>query len=420
MSRIYTADNLTELPAGSGVYYFRDAAGVVLYVGKATSLRARVRQYFSGQEERSRGARMRRLVAETATVVVQETPSALEALILEANEIRRYQPRYNVEQKDDKSFSYFLITRETFPRIVIVRGSDIATLSAKGPAMARGELFGPYTSRTQMLTALRILRKIFPFHSRAEDSEARCLDYQIGLCPGPYDGAIDAAAYKRNICGIRMMLAGKRTRLVASLTRAMERAAREERFEDAARARDQVTALTHIRDVALMTDGFDGQRTGATIGRVECFDMSHLQGSGAVGGMVVFERGMPERNAFRRFRVKHADPDNDLATMREVLARRVMHTDWPVPDAIVLDGGAVHLAMAEELWKALGVTIPLLAVAKGPTRRKVDVFPSRRYTPSAVLTGDRVLLEALREAAHDYAIRYHRHRRDTELLTGQV
>ncbi len=406
-----------DLPRTPGVYLFKDAAGIVLYVGKATSLRVRVAQYVSGQEAKSRGARMRRLMEEAVRVDVEETASALEALILEANLIKKHQPQYNVEQKDDKSFAYFVITRETFPRVVILRATDFDKAKYRDAVYAKGARFGPYTSTAQMRTALKILRKIFPFHARAEKSEKGCLAYQIGLCPGPYDGAITPVAYRRNMRGIRMMLEGKRTRLLASLRRAMEQSARTEQFEEAARLRDQIAALTHIRDVALMTRSFDTATRahgGGDQGRIECYDMSHISGASAVGAMVVFHRGAPAKDQYRTFTIKHAQTDNDLAMMREVLARRMMHAEWAQPDAIVLDGGATHLAMAEELWQALGVRIPLLAVAKGPTRKNVDVYPSARFAPASALVENRALLEALREEAHRRAIGAHRRRRRHE------
>ena len=403
------------LPRTPGVYFFRDATGTVLYIGKATSLRARVAQYVSGQEARSRGARIRRLMEDAVCVEVEETESALEALILEANLIKKYQPKYNIEQKDDKSFSYFVITRETFPRVVILRATDFDKVKYKDAVYAKGARFGPYTSRAQMRTALKILRKIFPFHARAEKSEKGCLAYQIGLCPGPYDGAITPVAYQRNMRGIRMMLTGKRTRLLATLRREMEQSARAEQFEDAAKLRDQIMALTHIRDVALMTQLFDTvtrARGGGDRGRIECYDMSHISGASAVGAMVVFHNGAPAKDHYRTFTIKYAQTDNDLAMMREVLIRRLRHSEWVQPDAIVLDGGATHLAMAEDVWRTLDVHIPLLAVAKGPTRKKIDVYPSAHFAPPHALIENTALLEALREEAHRRAIGAHRLRRD--------
>ncbi len=409
---------IDKLPTSSGVYLFLSEDGDVLYIGKATSLRARVRQYFSGAEERSRGRRMAQLVAQIAQIKTRQTDSALEALILEANLIKKHQPKYNVLEKDDKSFSYFVITREEFPRLVILRKTDLQKAKYQTLVYTRARVFGPYTSRAHMESALKILRKIFPFHSRTEQSEKGCLEYQIGLCPGPYDGAISQQEYAQNIRGIRMVLSGGRKRLLGTLRREMSAASKAEEFELAGKLRNQITALTHIRDVALMTDDFAQFASGDdTRLRIECFDVSHLSGSATVASMVVAIDGEMSSADLRKFIVRDEVGGDDLRAMREVLTRRAGHwDDWGTPDAIVIDGGATHLAMAEELWKSLGVTVPLLAVAKGPTRRKVDTYPSHRYPPNPSITTNTKLLETLREEAHRVAISLHRARRDKSLF----
>ncbi len=408
-----------NLPKGPGVYLFKDVDGKVLYIGKATSLRARVQQYVSGQEEKSRGRRMRQLMDDAVSVNVYETTSALEALILEANLIKKYQPPYNIQQRDDKSYSYFLITKERFPRVLIMRETDFTKKKYATSAYTDGKRFGPYISRSHMQTALKILRKIFPFHDSVQQSEKGCLAYQIGLCPGPYDNAITPVQYRRNIHGIRMMLAGERTRLLASLRRAMVRAARVQEFEEAARLRDQIAALEHIRDISLMTQHFDSDvllRNDEIDGRIECYDISHFGGESAVGAMVVFCGGVPEKESYRTFMIKDAQTDNDLAMMREVLVRRLNHKEWPLPQVVILDGGATHLAMAEEVWHTYGVTTPLMAVAKGPTRKNVDIYSSAQFPPPERILRNKVLIESLREEAHRYAIAFHKKRRKKDFL----
>ena len=194
---------VASLPRTPGVYLFRDVQSAVLYVGKATSLRDRVRQYFSGHD--SRGERIFQLVEVADHVDVQETETVMEALILEANLIRQYLPKYNIDGKDDKSFSYFVITKEDFPRVLILRetelfpSGDMKTFSDKVSVASH---FGPYTSKKHMMIALKILRKIFPFHARREKSEKGCLDRQIGLCPGPHDGGVTREEYRKNIRSI--------------------------------------------------------------------------------------------------------------------------------------------------------------------------------------------------------------------------
>ncbi len=412
--------NPAALPSEPGVYMFVNQGGEILYVGKAVNLRARLRQYLSGREAEGRGARIVKLLEESVKVRWRQTVDALEALILEAELIKKHQPPYNVQAKDDKSFSYFLITKEEFPRVLILRATDFDKEKYRADVYRRGKKFGPYASRAQTVAALKILRKIFPFHDRAEKSEKGCLAYQIGLCPGPYAGKISPAEYARNIRGIEMILSGRRRRLISSLRRRMEECSRRQEFEEAALWRDRAAALEHIRDVALLQKDFDSAfETNVDTQRVECFDVSHLGGSFPVAAMAVAVGGKLCPSEYRKFVVRSSDlsAGDDLSALRQILVRRAGHwQDWGVPEMIVLDGGQTHLSMAEELWRSLKVAIPLLAVAKGRTRRKLDIFISRRFPPPRALAENKRLLETLREEAHRLAINFHRRRRDRGLL----
>ncbi len=408
----YDVRRITAFPKKPGVYLFRDTKRRVLYVGKATSLRDRVRQYFSGHD--TRGERIAQLVAHTADVTYVETDSVLEALIMEAELIRRYKPHYNIDGKDDKSYSFFVITKEDFPRVVILRQTDFdKDVYKNNPTITGGKVFGPYMSQQHMRIALKIIRRIFPFHDRSEKTEKGCLHYQIGMCPGPYAGAIDKADYRRNIRNIALFLSGRKKKLVAQLEARMQKLAREERFEDAAVVRQQIFALTHINDIALMKKEFAFTRFSAHDVRIEAYDISHSGGEAMTGSMVVFVNGVPDKSAYRSFKIKAVEGINDIAAMREVLARRMTHLhEWGVPNLIVVDGGKGHLAMAEDLWCKLGVQIPVIAVSKGPTRKRVDIHKSAAYPVRDTLIADVTLVEHLREEAHRFAIAYHKKLRD--------
>lgn len=413
-----TPAQITTLPSAPGVYLFRDASGEVLYVGKATSLKNRVRQYFSGQEEKSRGQRMTLLVTQTEKIDIIETESALEALILEAELIKKHQPKYNVDGKDDKSYSYFVITKETFPRVLIVRETDFDKKQFRVPAIARGRRFGPYTSTGQMRIALRIIRKIFPFHNRSEHSEKGCLSYQIGLCPGPYDGAISVQEYKRNMRNISLFLTGHKKQILAGLKKEMNAYAQKEQFEAANVCKKQMYALTHINDIALLTREQKHYDEDKGV-RIECYDISHIGGQDMVASMVVAIDGRLQKRFYRKFKVKAVEGIDDVAAMREVLARRLRHfTDWGTPDVIILDGGRGHLNMGEKLFCDMQVphTVGLLGVAKGPTRKKVDVYESADFPVMSNIVQDTYLLELLREEAHRFAITYHKQLRDKHFL----
>lgn len=411
---------MKDFPRSSGVYLFRNTQNVVLYVGKATSLRDRVRQYFSGQEEKSRGPRMRLLLEQTVDVDIRLTDTVLEALILEAELIKKYQPKYNVEGKDGKSFCYFVMTHEEFPRVIILRETDFTKDQYNKPLYKKGKVFGPYTSKEQMTVALKIIRRIFPFHNRKEDTEKGCLSYQIGLCPGPYDGAIAPTQYRRHMRNISLFLTGHKKKLLAKLEVEMRALAKKEEFEAAQTIKRQIFSLTHINDIALMTrDKSIGSDMRETHTRLEAYDISHISGEYTVASMVVFINGVAETSAYRKFKVKAVEGINDVGAMREILARRLNHlTDWGVPHAIILDGGQGHLNMGEKLFADFGVdtSIGLIAVAKGPTRKKVDIYQSQKYPVSEIILKDKDLLEALREEAHRFAITYHKALRDKRMI----
>jgi excinuclease ABC subunit C len=403
-------EKLKEFPKKPGVYIFRGVRQEVLYVGKATSLRDRVRQYFSGQD--TRGERILRLIENTKDVDVIETDTVLEALLLEAEFIKKYQPRYNVDGKDDKSFSYFVITNEDFPRIVMLRQTDFDKEKYIEPMYSRGKIFGPYTSREQMRIALKIIRKIFPFHDRSEKSEKGCLHYQIGLCPGPYDGAISKKDYRKNIRNISLFLSGRKKMLLKKLEKEMATCAKREFFEQAEMIKRQIYALTHINDIALMKKENAFSQLDQQGTRVEAYDISHIAGDHMVASMVVFIDGTPAPEYYRKFKIKSISGINDVSAMRETLARRMNHLDdWGVPQLIVLDGGKGHINMADDLWQKLDLSIPVIAVAKGPTRKKIDVYKSAFYPVNNSLITNKELLEHIREEAHRFAISFHKKKR---------
>ncbi len=410
---------VSSLPKSPGIYKFYDSQNRLIYIGKATSLRNRVGSYFTGAHDN----KTEQLVSQIAKIKIQSTQNTLEALILEANLIKKNQPKYNIKAKDDKSFSYLLITKkDKFPRIIIVRKTDLKKYSTP-------KIYGPYTSRKQISVALRILKKIFPFHSGQQKTEKGCLDFQLGYCPGPYAGQISPADYKKNIRNIEMILRGKKNSLLKKLEKEMQEFSQKKAYEKAQKIRNQIFALQHIRDVALLSDDFINDVAivetpyRASLQwqhRIECYDISNISGAYAVGSMVVFEKNEPKKSDYRKFKIKNIKGIDDIAMMQEILARRFNH-NWPHPDLIVLDGGKGHFNMAAELLKKIKLeNILILAVAKGPTRKKLDLyFDQNKFDKSAhknIFPFDLKLIEKIRNEAHRFAISYHRKLRDKEWL----
>jgi excinuclease ABC subunit C len=406
-----------SLPSSPGVYIFKDEDGTPLYIGKATNLKSRVASYFSGHD--SRGERIANMISQSVDISIRKTQSVLEAVILESNLIKRYQPKYNVDLKDGKSFAHIVVTKERFPRFLIVRETDMQSFAdetvkqgmcgySRSFHIARS--YGPYTSKKQAETVLKLLRKIFPFHSSARKTENGCLYFHIGLCPGPYAGVISLLAYKKNIRNIEYVLRGKKTRLQSLLKREMEIASRLEEYERAGTLRDAVFALDHIRDVALLASAPKALANDRASVRIEGYDISNISGKFAVGSMVVFIGGIAEKKLYRKFSIQTVSGIDDVAMMREVLERRFRHTEWPFPDVLLLDGGKGHLNMAKRLLSNFRITekVCLVALAKGPTRKKVELIWGTIECMKKNVDVPEAVFVSVRDEAHRFAVSYHR------------
>jgi excinuclease ABC subunit C len=439
---------INNLPSTPGVYIFKDSSGNILYVGKATSLKSRVSSYFRcdanlriNANPRIANRPIEMVLEKIDKIEHQTTDSVLEALILESNLIKKLQPKYNVDLKDDKSFAYFVVTKEEFPRIIILRETDLEKydanprinanpriankrkaqnakydISAKGgPASGwqYTKTYGPYISKKQMEIALKIIRRIFPFHSLKQKTEKGCLDFQIGTCPGPYAGNISKVEYLKNIRGIRMILEGRKKSLLKKLEKEMTGYSKDHDFEKAADLRNKIFALQHIHDVALLANGDKPATSNQQLAaRIEAYDISNISGQNAVGSMVVFKNHEPDKSQYRKFKIKTVKGSDDVGMMREVLLRR-FNNDWPMPDLILLDGGQGHLNMAQGALKSLGLEIPLAAVAKGPERKNQDLNCDANLRINANprianVLNDKNLLKQIMDEAHRFAITYHK------------
>jgi excinuclease ABC subunit C len=412
-------DKIKALPQVSGVYIFKDEKKEVLYIGKATNLKNRVQSYFRGDAVVGRSEWITLMISKVVDIDFIQTDSVLEALILESNLIKKNQPKYNTLEKDDKSFSYFVITKEEFPKVLILRKTDIDFETGEAKSQKLKAIYGPYTSKYQMQVALKIIRRIFPFHAMRQKAEKGCLDFQLGLCPGPYADAISKIDYKKNIKGVEMILQGKKKRLISALEKEMLVHAKKDEFEKAAVLRNKIFALQHIRDVALMTRDMEHETGSMEQGtpkmRIEAYDISNISGTSAVGSMVVFINGKAENSQYRKFKIKSVEGSNDVAMMREMLSRR-FNNNWEMPDLILLDGGQGHVNMASDLVKELGIDVLIVGVAKGKQRKNLNLaFASSNNIsleefPTLIkefLRND-ISLKSIMDEAHRFAITYHR------------
>lgn len=404
-----------DLPETPGIYRFQKG-GKILYIGKATVLRDRVRSYFNAGLQESRSTAIAAMVQEADTITWEAADSVLEAMILEANLIKKHTPPYNIIDKNNRSFNYLVVTEEAFPRLLVVRGREYFTNWQGGKVK---QLFGPFPQGLALREAMKLVRRIFPYRDdkctpcseqlKSGKSTCRpCFNRQIGLCPGVCTGETDAQEYAITIRNICLLFSGKKKTLVKELEKEMKVAAKEERFEDAERARRQVGALTHINDIALIKDdsrissGGNIPQRGA---RIEAFDVAHTSGTETVGVMVAVEEGEPLKSAYRKFKVK-GFTNNDPGALTEVLSRRLLHPEWQYPRVIVVDGSTAQMNAVKKVLSKAGITIPLVGVVKNERHRPERLIGNL----NAIQSFERDILLANSEA-HRFAINYHRKRR---------
>ncbi|OHA83974.1 MAG: hypothetical protein A2481_03420, partial [Candidatus Yonathbacteria bacterium RIFOXYC2_FULL_47_9] len=329
------------------------------------------------------------------------TDSVLEALILEAHLIKKYQPLYNTKEKDNKSFNYVIITKEDFPRVLTMRGRELET-----GAHHIKYSFGPFPQGSVLREALGLVRKIFPFRDKCKPGAGKpCFNAQLGLCPGVCADTVSRTEYGKTIQRIKFFFEGKKQTLLRSIERDMNRAAKELHFEEAARLKKTLFALTHIQDIALLKDSprtalGESDRGGDF--RIEAYDVAHISGTSTVGVMVVLEDGEVKKSDYRKFKIKEATND-DNAALREMLERRFSHTEWPMPKLIVVDGGKAQVNTAQKALTEWGLGIPVVGVVKDEHHRPREIIGDAR----ARTAHDRAILVANSEA-HRFAITYHR------------
>lgn len=404
-----------KLPDSPGVYLYYDKSDTLMYVGKATSLKSRVGSYFRTQKNGPVRA-IEDVVQDIIAIEYIETPTVLEALLTEANLIRKYKPPYNVLLKDDKSFLWICFTADEYPRVVLVRQKDLENLG-DDVDKTYPHRWGPFVGAKMVRSALEIMRKIFSWSDCTPTHKRPCFNAQIGRCPGVCTRAITPAAYKKILRRMALFLNGERVTLEKQLTREMETAARAEKYEDAALLRNQLFALQHIQDMALINSHEDeAPSINLAVNpfkRIEGYDISHLSGTGMVASMVVFDAGEPDKSQYRKFEIQGFTKSNDTGALRETLTRRLRHTEWPLPEIFFIDGGEGQVNAVMKILREQKITIPVVGIAKGIKRSNVRYVFDRRNTAldRAIRLYGHIFVK-VRNEAHRFAITYQRKKRN--------
>lgn len=350
---------LKQLPAVAGVYFHKNAAGEVIYVGKAAILKNRVRQYFQSPERKD--AKTRALVEEIADISWITVDNEMDALFLESEMIKRYMPKWNILLRDDKSVSYVRIDMK----------SEVPYVSTtRNPEDDGADYFGPYYGKTTITRALRILRKIFPYYTKPYRGE-RTLDTDMGLAPGVESGKMTSAEYKRSLRRLESYLRGNRKKLIRDLEKMMRAAAEKGKYERAAQYRNQYFGLKGLGTKIVFSDkeflDISSDRAleelqqlllmDKALVRIEGYDISHQSGKNVTGSMVCFINGAADRTKYRRFRLRKQQ-NNDLESMREVVERRLKHLkSWGRPDLIILDGSVGQISAVREILEQEGIVV---------------------------------------------------------------
>ena len=362
-------DKLSKLPKSPGVYFHKNFSGEIIYVGKAAVLKNRVRQYF--QNSRYRDPKTELLVEEIADIDWIEVESEAEALFLEAEMIRRYMPRYNILLRDDKSNAFIRINlKDKAPSVTVTRR----------PMDDGAEYFGPYLAAGPVRKALRYLRKAFPYSTHYILPDRACLQYHLGLCPGPETANYNRANYLRSLKRLILYIRGERSLVVRQMENEMQEASKAQNFELAATLRNRLQVLKRLQSQVIFGDreSLDLSKDHALADittllnlkrpprRIEGYDISNLQGSDTVASMVVFSNGLADKAQYRKFKMRLAGND-DYAHMQEVIRRRLQEKNtkkWPIPDLILIDGGKGQLSAAINERDSLNLKVPMIALAK--------------------------------------------------------
>src|SRR3989344_9262344 len=405
---------IPKLPSNPGIYIFKDAKKY-LYIGKASNLKIRLGSYL-----KTKDFRIKKMVGLSQTLKFISTQSDIEALILESQLIKKYRPQFNIVMRDDKQYFYVGFSNENFPKIFITHqtrtsgacpssprtGSVLLDLHATGvPTRATPRLFnthfiGPFTDGGALKTTLHFLRSVFPYCTCKQLHHNHCLNYHIGRCLGfcclkSRTSSKDKKAYADNINAIREMLNGKKNSFVKELRKEAGNAAKKDDFEKAIELRDKIEKLERIfknariiRSSEIIKSYRSGLetllKTRKPIVRIEGYDVSNIQGTHATGSMVTFVHGRPDKNFYRKFKIKAVRGADDTAMLREILERRFKHSEWPFPDLILIDGGKGQInaarAVISNFQFSISKKIPIIGISKNERHMGHQlIIPDRKY-----------------------------------------
>lgn len=411
---------LKRAPKSFGVYLFKNSNHQVIYVGKAINLKTRLRFYVQNYLKISK---INTLVNQTKSVQFIKVDSEIEALLLEINLIKNLRPKFNVVWRDDKRMIYVKITKEELPRVSLSRKIEEKGIS----------LYGPFPSTGKIKAVLRFLRKVFPYSS-LKNPKYEQLWVDLGLAPNIATiNKLSASqkekftrSYQENIKYIKMFLKGEIKSLIKTLTTRMNEESKRENFEEAARVRDKINLLKFLIESRKSLDQYlNTPSLLATVGkgqtqalqqllnlpnlvRIEGYDIANIGGRLATGSMVVFTNGYPDKDEYRRFKIRILATPNDPAMIAQIIKRRFNHPEWEFPDLVIIDGGKGQISAAKKILKSLSVNIVVIGLAKRLEEIVIpikDKYVMKRLAPDSPALQ---LVQKVRDEAHRFTTTYHK------------
>ncbi|MCX6792704.1 MAG: excinuclease ABC subunit UvrC [Candidatus Falkowbacteria bacterium] len=422
-----TLDNVKKLniPTNPGCYQYYNKAGDLIYIGKAVNLRSRVLSYW--REGTAHTPAKAKMVKDIAKIMWIEVDSEIEALLLEANLIKKHQPFYNVDLRDDKRFFYVNISLEDeIPGVFLSRKINKS-----------GRYFGPFVSSQALKETLKAVRKIWPYCTMRKIQKKPCFYYQIGRCLGPCGNKVTIKEYNEKVIKpLILFFENKKTKVVKDLEKEKKQLEKLGKLEEAGviayRLEQMKRVLENTRvlgvsekyanDVIELAKILDLPKIPK---RIEGYDISNTFGKSAVGSMVVFDNGEADKNEYRKFKItgKYSvdRKKGDVQMLSEIMERR-LNNDWPLPDLIIIDGGKQQLNAAGKILKKAKVNITYIGITKGEGLRSSGApdkifFPGEAKPLQLPLASPALhLIKRVRDESHRFAITYHRKLRSKKFL----
>lgn len=414
---------IQSFPSQPGVYFFLQK-NYPIYIGKASNLKSRIISHFKNSEI---DQKEKLIIHQSDRIKIISTKTDFEAALLEAEMIKKYQPKFNFRWKDDKNFLYIKMTiNDEFPKVFIVRKENDG----------RSLYYGPFSSQNFINSILRDIRKVIPFCTQKKIAQSPCFYSKIGLCKpcpnqiinmkkkGDNQFLILKKEYQNNIKKLKKVFERKFDLIISQLEKKLKRVIKEEKYEEGIILRNKIFILNNLINNNFSYKNLDDNEVSDfddemkiflaknfslknyQVRRIECYDVSNLFGDKAVGAMVVFINGIPDKSQYRKFKIKKVKKISDTDMIKEILTRRFKKKDWPHPDLIIIDGGKPQLIASSLILNQNGLNIPIIGLAKTPDRivigfKKTKTIYLKENSPFLNL------LKRIRDESHRFAKNYH-------------